>query len=344
MKMQLTTLAAAIALSASAVSWADARDPVYEVNGNTINNGKGAFDQQGTIRSDMDGWDSLNIDNGTIGVRATDHDQVNQTGSTLNSAQDGTEQYSEILQSGPNGGSSSGNEAYVDQGSGGSEQNVSLIQQINGSTNRADVIQKGNGYNESRIVQQYGDSNTATVNQYGTTDQSDILQTNGNLNTAEVNQYGGSYNQSIIVQRNGDSNMALVEQRNSNWSDSYILQDGNDNTADVRQRNNSNYSDSIIRQVGNNNTAEVDQQNNSEQTWSFIEQRGEEHLAEVTQNDADLSASYIYQGGNVGGHEAYVTQTNESGSLSMVRQNGSAAIANHNQTGGSGNVASSYQW
>ncbi|MBF56955.1 hypothetical protein KF947_11525 [Halomonas sp. FeN2] len=346
MKLQLTVIAAAIALSASAASLADARDPVYEVNGNTMNNGKGAFDQQGVIRSDMDGWSSLNIDNGTAGVRETDHEQINQTGSTLNSAQAGTEQYSEIIQSGPYGGSSTGNEAYVDQGQngGGSEENVSLIKQINGSTNKATVYQKGNGFNESRVVQINGDANTAAVNQYGMNDQSDISQSYGDHNTATVNQYNGEYNQSIIIQRNGDWNKATVEQRNSNWSDSYIEQNGFNNTADVSQRNNSDYSDSIIRQSGDYNEAEVDQQNNSDQTWSFIEQRDNNHLAEVTQNNADLSASYIYQGGNSGGHEAYVTQQNEYSSVSMVRQNGTTAIANHTQTGGSGNVASSYQW
>jgi hypothetical protein len=88
MKLQLTALAAAITLSFSATSWADARDPVYEVNGNTINNGKGAFDQQRTILSSMDGFSSFGI-SGTVGVRETDHDQINQTGSTANSAQAG---------------------------------------------------------------------------------------------------------------------------------------------------------------------------------------------------------------------------------------------------------------
>jgi len=344
MKMQLTALAAAVALSVSTSSWADARDPVYEVNGNTINSGKGAFDQQEVIRENMDGWESLNIDNGTDSQRETDHDQINQTGSTANSAQAGTEQYSEILQGGGSGGT--GNEAYVDQGKngGGSEENVSLIEQINGDTNKATVMQKGEGFNESRIIQQYGNTNTATVNQYGFNDQSDILQTNGSNNTATVDQYNGEFNQSIIEQRNGTFNTATVEQRNTRYSDSYIKQDGSDNTATVSQRDNSDFSDSIIRQSGVDHNATVDQLNNSEETWSFIEQRGENHLAKVTQNDANLSASYIFQNGNLGRHEATVLQKNEHGSVSMVRQNGAGAIADHNQTGGSGNVASTYQW
>ena len=247
MKLQLTTIAAAIALSASAASWAN-QAPDYTHNNVYKSGGEAAFQQQGNIRSSMNGFNSLNI-NGTANVRETDHDQYNQTGSTVNSLQTGTEQYSRILQTGPSGGTWEGNNAYVEQGSSGSEKNGSIVEQRDGSYNTATVIQKGSGLNESRIVQSYGDTNTATVNQYGMRDQSDIIQYSGDNNTATVDQFGGSNNQSFIEQRNGDLNTAKVEQ-----------------------------------------------------------------------------------------------QQTETGSLSMVRQNGSAAIANHNQTGGSGNVASSYQW
>lgn len=315
MKLQLTALAAAITLSFSAASWAN-QAPDYEHNGVSRPGGQGEFGQQETIRNGMNGFTSFG--DGTTGARQSDIEQIYQTGSTANVWQSGTEQYSDILQQGANGGGEGGNEAYVRQGG---ELNESRIRQINGS------------------------DNYAKVDQDGQQDRSFIQQYNGDDNEAYVEQ-NGEQNESVIWQ-NGNENYAKVEQKNSTLSDSYIEQVGSYNEAKVTQLNNSDLSDSIIRQTGTDNTAYVDQQLNSRETWSFIEQRGEDHLAEVTQRNADLSASYIIQVGYNGvgqGHEATVTQTNEEASLSMIRQRGSKAIANHTQTGGTGNVASTYQW
>lgn len=255
----------------------------------------------------------------TMGVSADARDpnythegNVNNTGKNIFDNQEG-------IRSGMDGYASQGQATGV---------RVSVIQQFNGSFNTANALQQGNEQ-YSRIRQQDGDNNQAYVKQ-----------------GVGPNALSHEKNESVVLQK-GDDNYANVTQ-NGVRNDSYIRQNGNKNTANVRQVNNSDLSDSIIFQTGENNTATVVQRDNTDETWSFISQDGlgaAGHEATITQVRADLSASYVYQDGDIS-HTATVLQRDEMSSLSMIRQgnnNGAGAVASHTQTGGSNNYASSLQ-
>jgi len=229
----------------------------------------------------------------------------------------------------------------------------------NSAFNTQENLRKGmDGFNKSpnsnsqySRIQQSGVGGTGTVNQYDGPQYSSIEQS-GNNDTATVTQRNGNNggkNESIITQSGSnphDGNTATVTQTGY-LNDSYILQAGSGNTATVDQINNTERSDSIIHQRGNDNEVTVNQTNNTDQTWSFVRQAGDDNKAFVTQNEADLSASYIYQDSNLSGigHLANVSQTGQN-NLSVIRQVGQTrGVADHVQSGMPGNnTAISNQW
>ncbi len=204
-----------------------------------------------------------------------------------------------------------------------------------------DHFEIGDSAKRTSIISQEDSGNFAEASQMGQ-EQYSRIQQSGDFNGAFVRQKGESH-ESLIKQVSDGStgNLAEVTQIGGTLNDSYVYQNGDGNTADVDQVNNSDRSDSMIEQWGNGNKATVLQENNADETWSLISQNGEGNIANVEQFDAELSASYIYQTGNAG-HVADVYQTGAS-HASTIRQNDTAAYAQHTQTG-SNNTAVTTQW
>ncbi len=242
MKTQITTIAAAIAVALSMGVSADARDPNYEHNGSNFNGGKGDFDDQATIRNNMNGF------NGTSNARESVIYQNGGSNNVANATQQGTEQFSRIKQT-HNGTS---NEAYVTQGQNGGhdESNESEVLQIGGTDNYARVNQTGN-YNDSYIKQTGAGNNIAEVDQLNNSDYSDsVIFQDGDGNEAYVTQKNNTQTTWSHISQDGNDHYAKVTQDTANNSASYIFQTGTsyEHSATVEQRDTTD-SLSMIRQA-----------------------------------------------------------------------------------------------
>ncbi|SHM24868.1 hypothetical protein [Vreelandella subglaciescola] len=259
MKMQMTTIAAAVALTVS-VSAVAQTAPGSQFNGsrNTVNSMAGPLYDGNAVGSDS---------------------YINQTGnSNTNSVTQWGTQISRIKQNG------SGNETTVVQddvvgvAQTAPGQNYSKIDQ-DGKFNKADVNQLGE-QNDS-IINQDGNRNNANVAQDGTRNDSWVKQ-DGNDNVVDVYQHG-ELNDSYI-KFTGDSNSADVFQHGDEL-DSDILASGNNNMHVVNQTGYGH--DSFISTHGSNNTQTVNQ------AGSFSSSG--QHFSQILTN-GNGNTNSVYQG------------------------------------------------
>ncbi|WP_404472316.1 hypothetical protein LG301_16725 [Vreelandella venusta] len=275
MKMQLTALAAAVALTASfsTMVQADPRDWDNPDNDTTSHSPSAStFSAQETIREGMDGFEK----------------HVNHANADANT------QYSKVQQSG------SYASALVNQHDG---PQYSLIQQ-SGYADEATVLQKNatnnaGGTNES-IIKQEGSThtgNTAIVTQIGYLNDSFVDQ-RGNNNRAEVDQIDNTASSDSIIHQRGDDNTATIMQTNNTsqtWS--FVGQYGNDNVADVTQ-NYADLSSSFIYQDSRG----------SQGHYAEVSQTGPSNFSMIRQMGHTQGGAVHSQTGNAGNNTAVTNQ------------------------------------
>ncbi|MWJ29203.1 hypothetical protein GPM19_13540 [Halomonas sp. ZH2S] len=241
MKMQLTAIAAAVALAVSFSASADPRDWTNDTT--SYSPSAATFGAQEGIRSGMDGY-SQHSDS------TVQYSKIDQSGAGANALvnqYDGP-QYSLIEQSGAD------DQATVEQRSGNlNGQNESIIKQHSYNDGNTATV-KQIGYRNDSYIDQLGDNNTATVNQINNTQLSDsIIHQRGENNEATINQTNNTDETWSFVGQYGDNNIAVVSQNMADLSSSYIYQDSNSlsvgHYAEVTQTGQTNLS--VIRQVGN---------------------------------------------------------------------------------------------
>ena len=120
--------------------------------------------------------------------------------------------------------------------------NFVLIDQIEGTGQRANVEQSGSG-NVATVLQGFGDANSADVQQVGVNNETLIMQA-GVANAVTLLQQLGNFNQATINQQ-GQANLAAVTQLNDANKLTLNQKDGY-NQADVTQNGNT---DLIITQT-----------------------------------------------------------------------------------------------
>lgn len=268
MKLQLTTIAAALSLTMAMSVSAAGPGPDYSTGfGGSSNAGKTTFDNQEAQRVGMNGF-------GHPVGRTSIIQQVNgSSGNTAIANQQNADQYSRIRQS-----NTTNSLADVRQGAGGNtNKNESMVFQSNGDNLTAKVRQVGSGgYNDS-YIRQTGDDHTADVLQRDSEFSDSIIYQSGDGgHLATVKQINNADQTWSFISQRGDNaqHTADVLQNNADMSASYIFQadDGGKNVghkATVRQVNEYD-SVSMIRQNsvlggaatathtqsgGNNNTA-----------------------------------------------------------------------------------------
>lgn len=209
--------------------------------------------------------------------------------------------------------SGSGNEAYVDQNSGFTNNAVSRLGHVTeilqqGSGNFVDVVQSEN--QAGTFVDQVGDRNEVRVSQAGFSD-ADIEQT-GNVNF--VGGFDNPKSQSSTGQQNSSS---FPGDKN----DLDVVQKGNLNVVGIDQRDNT---DADINIDGTNNLVRVDQfESQGALDKADIDVTGDDNIAYLTQSD----------GGNT------FTLTQKSGDLNKARLSQSGGgTANILQDGGTNTV------
>lgn len=244
MKLQLTTLAAALSLVMAMGAAADPRDPDYNTGfGGSSTVGKPTFDNQEAQRASMSGF------NHPAG-RTSVIQQLNGNNNTAIANQQNADQYSRIRQS-----STTNSLADVRQGAGGlTNQNESIVLQSNGDNLTARVRQVGSGGLNDSYIRQTGNDHTADVLQRDSSlSDSVIYQSGDGGHSATVKQINNAdQTWSFISQRGDEQHIADVLQNNADMSASYIFQadDGGKSVghmATVRQVNEHD-SVSMIRQ------------------------------------------------------------------------------------------------
>ena len=339
MKLQLTTLAAAVSIAMSASSLAQTPAPVssnvelkYESDmplqqggGWGVNN-----ENSNALNIDDDAWDGSNFGAG-------DHTRFQTFTNSLGSMDPSTvisgANTSLIKQETQAGGAEFGNMASVMQTGDQNYSNVDQNKQQSGDALEADVYQDGVG-NSSDVTQdlsfgavanvyQQGDRNLSTVTQYGADNNGSDVSQIGDDNRSIVVQGtspGGATGNNTFVQQNGDSNQ------------SYVFQQWHNNTAMSDQFGDSGMSQ--IWQAGSGNEAKLKQEAGSEFNTSYILQGqggvSDNNLAEVTQG-GNNNESYVSQ--LVGdSNKAFVKQTGSYGD-STILQSGALNYANVEQSG-----------
>lgn len=354
MKVKMTTIAAAIALSTSfAVNAAPVTDPnnldyvgaqasppSYGVDNNTTFLDDGAWPSPlpmpmpfnatggGTFSSELS---SMPGSSAALG----DNDSV-------------------IDQTTASGLPQSGNAASVMQGNG--TQNDSYIRQnklSSGDTMEVEVEQSGNN-NHSDVVQDLNYGATSKVYQTGDGHRSRVTQLGDHSNKAEVQQ-NGSAQRSIIEQGTkpggADSNTASVFQSNMNnesfvrqqWdsNDATVIQFGNNGTSKVWQQSDNNIA--FLSQGGSDNSSSIRQgvTGSSDNNFAFVVQDGSDNNSGIQQEGGDANIAGTLQIGNDGqssifqngaGNIAGVAQFGV-GDVSMVIQEGDSKTALVLQTG-----------
>lgn len=249
MKLQLTTLAAAVALTASfsAMAQTDPRDWDNPNNDTTVHGpSSSTFTAQENIRSGMNGYNQHSNPN----VQYSEIQQSGAGASGIVNQYDGP-QYSFIKQGGVD------DNATVEQRNGtltptGENESI-IMQESHTDGNTATVKQVG--YRNDSYIDQRGNNNTSTVNQINNTGLSDsIIHQRGNDNEATITQTNITDETWSFVGQYGDDNEAIVFQDAADLSSSFIYQDsystsGVGHYANVTQTGESNFS--MIRQFGN---------------------------------------------------------------------------------------------
>lgn len=231
MKLQLTTIAAAVALTMSAASLAQSTpDGSFNGSRGTINSMAGSSYDGNPVGSDS---------------------YIDQTGNNNNNnvVQWGT-QISRIQQEGDNNSVNIDQDEIEGQAETFPGQNYSLVDQ-DGNRNHATVVQLDK-YNDSKIYQE-GNRNYANIDQDGDLNDSWVKQ-DGNGNSTDVNQTG-DLNDSYVLFK-GDSNYSYTGQTGDEL-DSDIIAYGDDNNYIINQ---SGYGhDSFVRTDGSGNDYNVSQ-------------------------------------------------------------------------------------
>lgn len=313
MKLQLTAIAAAVALTVS-FSASAASNPVTETtNLNDVQWGVDNRSNGNTYTQDNTAWTTNDL--------LTDNDFP-------------TARFSFTLGNLPDSNASGQNiEATTQTGTGNSASTVqtntdneSSIDQ-NGNLHFADTDQQGEG-SYSRVNQHLGEGGVVNTLQTGNDHRSAVDQLGNSFNGADIYQEG-SNNASYVLQGTqpggADHNSAYVTQAGGG-NKSYIGQThGDHNIASATQ--NGTDGTSYIIQMGGSNEATLIQNMNADQNESYILQDNQGFLA-------------------VGGHYAKVTQGGGSSNIATVTQLGQASANAHstvNQSGGS-NQASVLQY
>ncbi|NYS62311.1 hypothetical protein [Vreelandella salicampi] len=326
MKLQLTSLAAAVTFAMSAATFAAPQQPTTTIQAST------------NLTSVDWGVDNAGLDN-TGGA-------INQDNNAWTSGPTPTFSSAQTALTGLNGNapisSVTGNNNESESNQTGSNNAASIVQTNKQNESILDQTNPGTGPGSDADIQQYGQRNYSKVDQNLSRGGIVNIMQEGDFNDSRVDQYGGRDNKADVSQ-SGDRNNSVVLQggmgggadRNQAWvdqtgyrNDSYIGQTyGDDNYADVMQ--------------------------NGTNGESYIIQRGSDNIAFVNQTDG-ANDSYIMQdnygngGGSGRGHYADVLQGGGSNNVSTITQLGmtttSAAGHAHVTQNGSGNEVSVLQY
>ncbi|MCO7245849.1 hypothetical protein [Halomonas sp. Mc5H-6] len=353
MKLQLTAIAAAIALSSNfAIAQtvtspanldyvgAEAMPPSYGVDNNTTSEDdvawSGGLPARGTFNAiNGSSFDSeLGSMSGSSAVGGTNDSTIDQT------TQSGT--------------SAAGNSASVVQ-SGGDQNESNVVQNKlgQGDALEAEVVQTGN-QNRSDInqelsfgaiakVEQDGDGNLSRINQLGAdSNGADVMQTGDDHRSIVeqgTNPGGAQNNNTFVTQTNTDNQSFVRQQWNDNLAD--VDQNGNSGMSQIWQQSDGNiamlsdtgtYNESYIRQgeTGTSDYNEADVTQGGSYNDSYISQLGGDYNEATVQQTGDYGTSDIFQNGE--GNEAKVTQSGD-GDVSWIIQEGDDKIATVNQMG-----------
>lgn len=319
MKLQLTTLAAAVTFALSTSAFAQTPKTTTSTTSNTN-------------LTSVD-W---GVDNGNVNV--TEDDTAWGTGPTpsFTSAQNA---FNSLNGNAPTSSVTGNNNSSVSTQTGDYNQ-ASIVQTM--SRNESQLKQSGSRLKAD--IQQLGSRNYSDVDQNLTRGGVVNSLQGGSFNDSRVSQYGGRNNMADISQSgSGDRNNSVVRQGGING-------DASNNDARVTQTGNNN--DSYIGQTyGDGNYADVMQAGTNGE--SYVIQRGDNNIAFVNQTDG-ANDSYIMQdnygngAGSGRGHYADVSQGGGSNNVSTITQlglNATAAAGNAYVTQhGTGNQASVLQY
>ncbi|MDP4557560.1 hypothetical protein Q9247_07690 [Halomonas meridiana] len=312
MKLQLTTLAAAISLTVTSAALAQtppnsSYTPPIITSTNLISPTTGTAPNwgadNGDFQEDNTQWESttpgqnnftwasgellpepLNPIDGQNKVDSV-IDQ-NNTGTALNMAtvsQDGATggQWSRVRQDGQN------LMADVDQRG---SNNYSDVNQELSSGGIVNVLQEGDS-DASRVEQFGGENNKADITQSGFENNSFVRQGGigggANLNDAHVVQTGTN-NDSYIGQTHGDMNWAFATQNGTDGT-SYIIQQGSDNRAELYQVDGTDNESYIIQNNSFGPTAITN--------YAYVQQSGDSNVSTVTQASDSVGNAVVYQSG-----------------------------------------------
>lgn len=308
MKMQLTTLAAAISLTVASAALAQTQTPPHYSHTPTIESSTNLSTpnwgaDNGDLQEDNNQWESttpgqnnftwangellpkpINPVSGQNKVDSViDQNNIGTAPNKATVSQDGATggQWSRVRQDGQN------LMADVDQRG---SNNYSDVNQELSSGGIVNVLQQGSG-DASRVEQFGGENNKADIEQSGSDNNSFVRQggTGGGAdqNDAHVVQTGIN-NDSYIGQTHGDVNWAFATQNGTDGT-SYIIQQGSGNRAELYQVDGSN-NESYIMQ--NNNFGPTATTN-----YAYVQQSGDSNVSTVTQASDSVGNAVVYQSG-----------------------------------------------
>lgn len=259
MKIQLTTIAAAVAFTMSSAAMAQTTSPDGTFNGSrsTINNMAGPSYDGNPVGSDS---------------------YIDQTGDgNINTVVQWGTQISRIKQDGDNNSVNIDQDEIAGQALTDPGQHYSYVDQ-DGNRNHATVVQLDK-YNDSKIYQE-GNRNFANIDQDGELNDSWVKQ-EGNDNSSEVNQNGDLNDSYVLFEGNG--NYSYTGQMGDEL-DSDIITYGDNNNYIVHQTGYGH--DSFIRTNGSGNGYSVSQSGDfgtAGQHFSQIKTTGNNNYNSVSQ-------------------------------------------------------------
>jgi hypothetical protein len=310
MKLQLTTLAAAVALAVSFS--ASAANPVTETTklNDNVNWGVNNISNSNAYKQDDNAWTTTNSTGNDFPTARTSFN----LGKLPNSSASG--QNIEATTQTGNGNSASTVQTNTD--------NESSIDQI-GNLHFADTDQSGEG-NYSRVNQDLGEGGVVNTLQTGNNNRSAVDQLGSTFNGADIFQ-GGNDNASYVLQGTSpggaDNNAAWVVQ-NGSGNKSYIGQTHEDNNQATATQNGETGTSYII-QMGSKNEALLTQDIGAISNESFILQdnRGfasAGHYANVTQGGGSANIATVTQLGQAQATaESTVNQSGSSNQASVIQ-------------------------
>jgi len=312
MKMQLTTLAAAISLTVASAALAQtppnsSYTPPITSSTNLTSPTTGSAPNwgadNGDLQEDNNQWESTTPGqnnftwaNGELFPKPINPvSGQNKVDSVINQNNIGTvSNQATVSQDGATGGQWSrvrqdGQNLMADVDQKGSN-NYSDVNQELSSGGIVNVLQQGSG-DASRVEQFGGENNKADIEQSGSDNNSFVRQggTGGGAdqNDAHVVQTGIN-NDSYIGQTHGDVNWAFATQNGTDGT-SYIIQQGSGNRAELYQVDGSN-NESYIMQ--NNNFGPTATTN-----YAYVQQSGDSNVSTVTQASDSVGNAVVYQSG-----------------------------------------------